>query len=96
MPGVNDCGRLAWEKDTKWGIGVALLFVVRARGLSLPRWALRGLGFWHARSRRKNEAPRSDPFDAAQPDGTRIGFHWDGTTLMSLVRIEEIARSTRS
>jgi hypothetical protein len=25
MPGVNDCGRLAWEKDTKWGIGAFLL-----------------------------------------------------------------------
>lgn len=62
------------------GLSVAVLFVVRTRGASLPRWALRGLGFWRARRKRKNESPLSDPFDAEQLDGTRIGFQWDGKT----------------
>jgi type VII secretion protein EccE len=73
------------------GLGVALVFVVRMRGLSMPRRAAGRLGFWWERRRRKDkdEAQRSEPFDAEQSDGSQIGFHWDGTTLMSLVRIQE-------
>lgn len=73
------------------GLAVALVFVVRVRRLTLPRWTIRCLGFWFERRRRKHaaKAPRSEPFDSELPDGSQIGFYWDGTTLMSLVRIQE-------
>jgi type VII secretion protein EccE len=70
------------------GIAVALVFVVRVRGLSMPRWTFLRLDLWRGR-RRKDETEQSEPFDAELPDGSQIGFRWDGKTLMSLVRIEE-------
>jgi type VII secretion protein EccE len=73
------------------GLAVALVFVVRVGGLSLPRRLVRRLGFWTDRRRRKAAAktPLTEPFDSELPDGSQIGFHWDGKTLMSLVRIQE-------
>ena len=73
------------------GGAVALVFVVRLGGLTLPRRTTRRLGFWSDRRRRKRTAktPPTEPFDSELPDGSQIGFYWDGGTLMSLVRIQE-------
>ena len=73
------------------GGAVALVFVVRLGGLTLPRRVTRRLGFWNDRRRRKHAAttPPNEPFDSELPDGSQIGFYWDGGTLMSLVRIQE-------
>ncbi|WP_232002162.1 type VII secretion protein EccE [Mycobacterium sp. 1482292.6] len=71
------------------GAAVALAFVTRIRGWSMPRWASERLGFWYERRRRKRSAGGSDPFDAEQSDGSRIGFQWDGKVLISVVRVQE-------
>lgn len=71
------------------GLGVALVFVVRVRGLTLPRWASARLGFSRDRRRRVGRKQHSDPFDTELGDGSQIGFRWDGKTLLSLVRIQE-------
>lgn len=71
------------------GFGVALLFVVRVRGLTFPRWVWMRAGFARDRRLRAKRAARHEPFDAELPDGAQIGFHWDGKTLLSLVRIQE-------
>lgn len=71
------------------GLVVALVCLVRIRGLSMPRWAFLRLGLSWRRRRRNGGMQDFEPFDAELPDGSQIGFHWDGKTLMSLVRIEE-------
>lgn len=71
------------------GLGVALLFVVRVRGNTLPRWVAARWSYSRERRRRASRKDRLEPFDAELGDGTQIGFHWDGKTLLSLVRIQE-------
>lgn len=73
------------------GLGLALAFVTRIRGRSMPRWTSERLGFWYERRRRKRSAGGSGPFDAELSDGSRIGFHWDGKVLTSVVRVRENA-----
>ncbi|OBK21574.1 type VII secretion protein EccE [Mycobacterium asiaticum] len=75
------------------GLAVALVLVIRVRGLSLPRLVALRTGFWRQRrirsrirSKRTNYA---EPFDVPASDGALIGFRWDGSTLMSLLQIEE-------
>lgn len=75
------------------GFAVALILVVRTRGISLPAWIAARLGFSRQRSRRAKNPTRYEPFDTALPDGSQIGFHWDGSTLLSLVRIQENPQS---
>lgn len=71
------------------GLTVALLLVTRIRGTTLPRFIMLRLGFlWHRRQRRNEPAP-SEPFDVPMADGAHIGFRWDGTTLLSLLKIDE-------
>jgi type VII secretion protein EccE len=71
------------------GLGVALVFVVRIRGWSVPRWMSARLGFWYERRRRKRGTQHFDPSDTELSDGSQMGFHWDGKILTSLVRIRE-------
>ncbi|WP_073694113.1 type VII secretion protein EccE [Mycobacterium sp. ST-F2] len=71
------------------GLAVALLLVVRVRRLSFPRWVAMRAGFTRARRDREKRSVRFEPFDADLTDGGQIGFHWDGKTLLSLVRIQE-------
>jgi type VII secretion protein EccE len=71
------------------GLGVALVFVVRIRGWSVPRGMSGRLGFWYERRRRKHRTQRFEPFDTELAGGSQIGFYWDGKILMSLVRILE-------
>jgi type VII secretion protein EccE len=71
------------------GLGGGVLLVLRIRGHSIPRWTSQRLGFWYELRRRKRRVQRFEPFDTELPDGSRIGFRWDGRLLMSLVRIVE-------
>jgi type VII secretion protein EccE len=71
------------------GLAVALLFVTRVRGTTLPRFIGQRTGFLMDRRRRRREPESSEPFDAPTADGTPIGFRWDGTTLLSVIKIDE-------
>jgi type VII secretion protein EccE len=71
------------------GLAVALLLVTRVRGTTLPRFIGLRLGFVWDRRRRASEPVSSDPFDVPTADGAQIGFRWDGTTLLSLLEIDE-------
>ncbi|GAS97971.1 ESX-2 secretion system protein EccE2 [Mycolicibacterium canariasense] len=75
-----------------WGLVAGLILVVPLAGRSLPRWALARIDFWRDRRRRPATAHRT-AFDHEQPDGTAIGFFWDGATLTSLIRLDESAPS---
>jgi type VII secretion protein EccE len=71
------------------GLAVALLFVTRARGTTLPRFIGLRLGFLWDRRQRGDGPAGSEPFDVPMADGAHIGFRWDGTTLLSLLKIDE-------
>jgi type VII secretion protein EccE len=63
--------------------------VTRVRGTTLPRFIGLRLGFVWDRRRRGNAFEPGDPFDVPTSDGAQIGFRWDGTTLLSLLKIDE-------
>ncbi|WP_253870227.1 type VII secretion protein EccE [Mycobacterium sp. 1164966.3] len=74
------------------GLAVALILVVRFRGTTLPRLIALRTGFWRQRrirGRRAKKQTPAEPFDVPMAEGTLIGFRWDGSTLMSLLQIEE-------
>ncbi|MDT5224603.1 MAG: hypothetical protein QOG19_2010, partial [Mycobacterium sp.] len=71
------------------GLAVALVWVVRFRGISLPRLIALRTGFWRQRRKRARKTTPAEPFDVPMADGALIGFRWDGSTLMSLLQIEE-------
>jgi type VII secretion protein EccE len=72
------------------GLAVALLLVTRVRGATLPRFVGQRVGFVWDRRRRRGAPPKSDePFEVPMPDGAQIGFRWDGSTLLSLLKIDE-------
>lgn len=72
---------------TAVGLGVAVMLVIRFRGLALARWAVEWCGFYYERQRRKRRVQHHRPFDTELPDGSRIGLHWDGKRLTSLLRL---------
>lgn len=84
------------------GLVIALLLVAPiARGTTAPRaLAVRGK---FLRNRRRRTGKRTgktepgslpvDPFDVPTPDGLQIGFRWNGTTLLSLLKIDENPRA---
>lgn len=71
------------------GLALALALVVRLRGTTLPRLVASRTGFWWQRRRRIRKTTPAEPFDVPMADGSLIGFRWDGSTLMSLLQIEE-------
>jgi type VII secretion protein EccE len=71
------------------GLAAALLLVTRARGTTLPGLVGLRVGYLWDRRRRGGTPAPADPFDAAASDGEQIGFRWDGTTLLSLIQIDE-------
>jgi type VII secretion protein EccE len=83
-----------WIRGPGWqgaavGMGVALLFVMRVRGTTLPRFIAIRCGYLWDRRRRRSAPDPTDPFDVPAADDAQIGFRWDGTTLLSLIEIEE-------
>ena len=71
------------------GLAMALIVVWRFRGTTLPRLIAARAGFWRQRRLRSQKTTPAEPFDVPTPDGALIGFRWDGSTLMSLLKIEE-------
>jgi type VII secretion protein EccE len=72
------------------GLAVALLLVTRVRGTTLPRSIGQRLGFvWDRRRRTGGKSKSTAPFDVPTTDGMQIGFRWDGSTLLSLIKIDE-------
>ncbi|QZH66862.1 type VII secretion protein EccE [Mycolicibacterium farcinogenes] len=80
------------------GLVVGLLLVAPVvAGTTAPRaLALRGKFVRNRRRRTGKRASNSlpaEPFDVPTPDGQQIGFRWNGTTLLSLLRIDENPRA---
>lgn len=80
------------------GLVMALLLVSPlAGGTTLPRALGLRWGFLRNRRRRTGKnAPgplATEPFDVPTPDGLQIGFRWNGTTLLSLLKIDENPRA---
>lgn len=80
------------------GLVMALLLVSPlAGGTTLPR-AL-GLRWGLLRNRRRRTGKNApgplptEPFDVPTSDGLQIGFRWNGTTLLSLLKIDENPRA---
>ncbi|QLL10366.1 type VII secretion protein EccE [Mycobacterium vicinigordonae] len=71
------------------GLVAALILVVRLRGTTLPRLVALRTGFSRQRRKRAKKKTLADPFDVPTSDGALVGFRWDGSTLMSLLKIEE-------
>jgi type VII secretion protein EccE len=71
------------------GLAVALLLVTRVRGTTLPRFIGMRCGYLWDRRRRRRAPEPAEPFDVPIADGAQIGFRWDGTTLLSLIQINE-------
>lgn len=71
------------------GLAVALIVVLRLRGTTLPRLLALRAGFWRQRRQRARRTNHGAPFDVPGAEGALIGFRWDGSTLMSLLKIEE-------
>src|SRR5262249_22487705 len=78
----------AWQGGAA-GLAVGLLLVARVRGITLPRLVGLRVGYLMDRRRRRNLPDSGEPFDAPMADGSQIGFRWDGTTLLSLIKIDE-------
>lgn len=80
------------------GLVVALLLVAPVvKGTTAPRaLTLRGRFLRNRRRRTGKSAPGSlptEPFDVPTPDGLQIGFRWNGSTLLSLLKIDENPRA---
>ncbi|WP_319446527.1 MULTISPECIES: type VII secretion protein EccE [unclassified Mycobacterium] len=71
------------------GLAAALLLVTRVGGATLPRWIGLRVGYLRDIRRRSGAPAPADPFDVAASDGEQIGFRWDGSTLLTLVEIDE-------
>jgi type VII secretion protein EccE len=67
------------------GLLASALLVAPVRGGTPAGWLRLRMSWWYHRRRRPALA---EPFDDEQPDGSPIGFVWDGATLTSLIRIE--------
>ncbi|WP_396910198.1 type VII secretion protein EccE [Mycolicibacterium sp.] len=80
------------------GLVMALLLVSPLAGGTTPPRAL-GLRWGFLRNRRRRTGKNApgplptEPFDVPTPDGLQIGFRWNGTTLLSLLKIDENPRA---
>lgn len=89
--------RPGWQGAVVGLVAALLLVAPVVRGTTVPRaLALRGA---YLRNRRRRTGKRKgktgpgslpvEPFDVPTADGLQIGFRWDGTTLLSLLKIDE-------
>ncbi|WP_165353406.1 type VII secretion protein EccE [Gordonia sp. X0973] len=67
------------------GVGLGLLLATPRGGMTLGAHLQRRLAFWR-RTRAEEPNPRP-PFDVPTPDGGLIGLRWDGTELLSVLRV---------
>ncbi|HJT93681.1 MAG TPA: type VII secretion protein EccE [Mycobacterium sp.] len=75
------------------GLALGLLVVTPVRGTTLARSIARRWRFLRHRRRKADRRPPADPFDVTASDGAQIGFRWDGTTLLSLIKIDANPRA---
>jgi type VII secretion protein EccE len=71
------------------GLAIASIFLLRIRGRTLPKWVALAVNYFWERRNKLRGLPIAEPFDFEMSDGSRIGFRWDGKTLLSLLNIEE-------
>lgn len=95
--GAHLLDRPGWQGAVV-GLGLALLLVAPVvRGTTAPRaLALRGRFVRNRRRRTGKSTPAAlptEPFDVPTPDGLQIGFRWNGSTLLSLLKIDENPRA---
>ncbi|SER12236.1 type VII secretion protein EccE [Mycobacterium sp. 88mf] len=95
--GAQLLDRPGWQ-GAAVGLVLALLLVAPVvKGTTAPRaLALRGRFLRNRRRRTGKSAPASlptEPFDVPTPDGLQIGFRWNGSTLLSLLKIDENPRA---
>jgi type VII secretion protein EccE len=77
----------AWQGGAM-GLAVAAAVVARMRGRTLPQWLAIWVQFIRDRRQRLRGNDIAEPFDTDGGDGEKIGFRWDGETLLSMLRIE--------
>lgn len=70
------------------GLALAVLLAVPVRGTAAARALGLRCGFVWDRRRRAKRRQQERPFDFTAPDGAQIGFRWDGSTLLSVLRVE--------
>jgi type VII secretion protein EccE len=75
------------------GMAIASIFLLRIRGLTLPKWVALAVSYIWERRNRLRSTTIAEPFDVEMSDGSRVGFRWDGKTLLSLLKIEENPRA---
>lgn len=80
-------GAPGWQGGAA-GLAVGLLVVTPVRGTTLARSMALRWGFVRDRRRKADRGIQADPFDVSAADGAQIGFRWDGTTLLSLIKID--------
>lgn len=95
--GAQQLDRPGWQGAVV-GLVLALLLVAPVvKGTTAPRaLALRGRFLRNRRRRAGKTAPGSlptEPFDVPAADGLQIGFRWNGSTLLSLLKIDENPRA---
>jgi ESX secretion system protein EccE len=71
------------------GLAIASIFLLRIRGMTLPTWVALAVNHVWERRNRLRSTPIAEPFDVEVSDGSRIGFRWDGQTLLSLLKIDD-------
>lgn len=71
------------------GLAIASILSFRIRGMTIPKWVALAVSYIWERRNRLHSTPIIEPFDFETSDGSRIGFRWDGKTLLSLLKIDE-------
>ncbi|CRZ17731.1 type VII secretion protein EccE [Mycolicibacterium neworleansense] len=89
--------RPGWQGAAVGLVAGLLLVAPIVKGTTAPRaLAVRGRFLRNRRRRAGKSGPASlpaEPFDVPTPDGLQIGFRWNGTTLLSLLKIDENPRA---
>ncbi|MCV7283262.1 type VII secretion protein EccE [Mycolicibacterium flavescens] len=80
-------GRPGWQGAVV-GLVVSAAFVAPVRGTNAARSIALRCGYAMDRRRRPSRHGDAEPFDVTAADGEQIGFRWDGTTLLSVIRID--------
>ena len=89
---------LSYDNGALWWTALACALVLSALLVASPgrtsvaRLVMLRLGLWRRRLLRGSEPdgskPDQAPFDIPIPDGTPIGARWDGTSLITVLRID--------
>ncbi|MGV0742990.1 type VII secretion protein EccE [Mycolicibacterium sp. XJ870] len=84
--------RPGWQGAAVGLVSALVLVLPLAGGTTVPRSVALRWSFFRDRRRPTRTLP-ADPFDVPTSDGQQIGFRWNGTTLLSLLKIDENPRA---